>query len=102
MIMELKKIEISVPKESYELAKGIQAVVEAVVVAVKDGFQPGQDIPAIVVAAVSALPAAVDGIDKLSDEAKDPVAFAKAFALVGFDIAAIFKKAPAAPVAPVA
>lgn len=46
--------------------------------AMADGFQPGMDIPAVVMAAFAELPKAIEGLEKMDDEAK---AHVKAFAL---------------------
>ncbi len=92
--MELK---VEVPKESYELAQAVVAVVKSVKDALADGFQPGQDLPAVVIAAFGQLSGAVQGLDKLDDELKaSPVGVAKALGLsIGDAIEALLKK-PAA------
>lgn len=72
------KVEIEVTKETYEFGQGIVEILKSVLVAKRDGWNVGQDLPAILMTAVSQL-AAVEGIDKISEEAKnDPAAFGKA------------------------
>lgn len=61
---------VKVSKEADELMVAIAAITKATKVALKDGFQPGQDLPAIVTVAFSQLLTAIDGIDKLPEEAK--------------------------------
>lgn len=95
-----QSVSVEVSKEAHELGVGLVEVVKAVKLALADGFQPGADLPAIVVAAVAKLPPAIEGLDKLGGElAEDPVAFVRAFALSGSDIASLFVKKPDAPTA---
>jgi len=61
---------VQVSKEADELMVAIAAITKATKVALKDGFQAGQDIPAIVAVAFTQLLTAIDGIDKLPEEAK--------------------------------
>lgn len=75
------KVEVEVSKESYELGQGLVALLKAVMVAKRDGWQIGVDAPAIVMAAVGQM-AAIEGVEKIQDEMKaDPAAFAKALGL---------------------
>lgn len=68
--MELKKLEVEVSKEAHELGEAIAKLVIATKEALKDGFQVGQDVPAVVMTAFAELPKAIEGLDKLDDEAK--------------------------------
>jgi hypothetical protein len=71
------KIEIEVSKETYELGQGLVAMLTAVMVAKKDGWQMGTDIPAVAMAAFGQM-AAIEGIDLIDEEIKeDPSAFGK-------------------------
>lgn len=98
--MEYVKKEVSLPKETEELAEAIEAVLEATVSAGKDGYQLA-DLGAIVPVAIAKLPLAVDGMDKITDELKqDPEAFASAAGLFGARILSFFMKKEAAPVSP--
>jgi hypothetical protein len=85
--------QVEVMKEADELAQALVSIVKAVKAALKDGFQPGADLPAIIVSAVATLPAALDGVQKLPEESKsDPVAFAQAFVLAAGEITAVALK----------
>lgn len=86
-------VEISVSKESYELAQGSVKVVKALKEALKDGFQPGQDVPAIVSAVIADLIPAVQGMDQVALESQeDEKAFVQAFVLSAVDMLYVFKK----------
>ena len=86
------KVELEVAKEAHELVQGVVELVKAVKEAMKDGFQVGQDLPVIVAAAVQKLPPAIDGLDKLGDELKDPGSFAKAMVVGAADLVEVFVK----------
>lgn len=76
------KVEVEVSKEASELANAVAGIVKATRVALKDGFQPGTDIPAVVVQALALLPDAIAGVDQMGAElAEDKGAFVLAFAL---------------------
>lgn len=62
---------VEVPKEIDEVMEALADVVVAVKDALKDGFQIGTDLPAIVLTAAAKLPAAVEGIDQVDDEFKN-------------------------------
>ncbi len=82
MSVEYKEVSVSVPKETYELAEGLANVTGAVKAALADGWDPLTDVPAVVMGALQHLAPAVQGVDKLDDEAKaDPAGFSKALAL---------------------
>jgi hypothetical protein len=85
------QVTVEVTKEMYELGKGVAVIVDAVMAAVKDGFQPGQDLPVIAVKAFGEM-AAIEGIDKIGAEMKeDPAAFATAMGLTLSDIYKVVK-----------
>lgn len=63
-------VSVEIPKETHELAQGIVKMVKAAREALKDGFQPTQDVPVLLMESVKELPAAVGGLDKLGAEAK--------------------------------
>lgn len=76
------EVQVQVAKEMHEVMDGLSEVVAAVKQALADGFQPGQDLPAIVLAAVNKLPPALEGMDKVKDELKNsPKEFINAAAL---------------------
>lgn len=68
-MVELVKLDVDGVKEGKEVMDALEAIVVATVQAAKDGFQAGQDIPPIVAAAWSKLPAAIEGIQKIGEEA---------------------------------
>lgn len=76
--MEKVKIELECAKESYELGKGVQDLVEAIRVALSDGWNTSEDLPAIITAAVTKLAPAIQGADKVSEEAKETPEFVNA------------------------
>jgi hypothetical protein len=88
--MAKQMVQVEVSKEMYELGMGLAGVVDAVKQATADGWQPGQDLPAIVVAAIAILPPALQGVDQIKGElSEDKGAFISAVAL---PIADIIKK----------
>jgi hypothetical protein len=91
-------VSVEVSKEAHELAVGVKEVALAVKQALADGFQVGQDIPAVIGVAIGSLAVAVAGVEKLGEEIKeDPAAFSKALALPMADLVSeLAKKAPQA------
>lgn len=89
--MQTVSVSVAVSKEAYELGQGLVKFASALKGALANGFQPGQDIPVVVAAAITELIPAMDGVQLLSDEVKqDPVAFASAFALSAKDLVKVF------------
>lgn len=77
--MEKIKREVELPKESCELMEGAGDFIYALRLALRDGFQLGEDLPLIVAEAMAKLVPAVEGMDKIDDEFKeDKVAVANA------------------------
>jgi len=68
--MELIKIETMVTKEVHEIGVAIREVIKAYKLATIDGFQVGQDVPAILMASYGELTKAIAGVDLADDEAK--------------------------------
>lgn len=88
--MEKITKQIELGKEVSELADGMGNLVVASYIALKDGFQVSQDVPAMLTAAVVNLPVAMGGLEKLGEEwTTDEAAFILAFVLAGKDA---FKK----------
>lgn len=88
--MAVIDVQTKVSKESYELGQGVAGFVGAVKTALADGWQVGQDLPAVVAAAMGHLVPAIDGIQDLPGEAaEDAASFARAWALAG---AAVYEK----------
>lgn len=78
---------VDIPNETGELVKGLSKFVASIKTAMADGWQPGTDLPAIMMAAMSDLPAAIDGWDQLDDEAKaNPEAMIAAAGILGSEI----------------
>lgn len=76
------EVQVQVAKEMHELMDGLSEVILATKQALADGFQPGQDLPAIVLAAINKLPPALEGMDKVKDELKlNPKEFVNAASL---------------------
>lgn len=77
--MEKVKVELEVAKETYELGVGVRKFVGVLRQALKDGFQPGQDLPVVLVSAVADLVPSVQGVEKVGGEVVGDVeAFADA------------------------
>lgn len=91
-----KNVEVS--KECSELADCLVKLVEDGKAALADGFQLSEDVPAVLLANLPKLMAALEGLDKLDDEFKEnPKAFLAAWAVAGANIAGGFlQKEPAA------
>lgn len=68
--MEMVKVEVSLPKENYELSKAMENTIIAARKALADGFQPGADLTAIGAAAFGELMVAVAGYDQMLSEAR--------------------------------
>jgi hypothetical protein len=87
------KVEVEVSKEAYELGKAVSEVVKSVKEALKDGFDPMTDVPAIVVQSLSELKTGIEGVQLLGEESKEDIeAFINAWLLSGTDIAGEFLK----------
>jgi hypothetical protein len=64
------EIQLNTPKEVTEVGIALSSILKAVSLSLKDGFQPGQDIPAIVMSAIASLGNAIEGIENLPEEFK--------------------------------
>lgn len=90
------KVEMEFPKEMHELSQVVVKMIKVGKDALKDGFQM-TDVIMMITAAMADLPAAIDGVDKLSAEFKEnPSNFLMCGAKCGFDIAALFIEKPKA------
>lgn len=67
------EVSVKVTKEAYELADGLKKFVLDIKGALADGWQPGADLPVVLSAALADLVPAVQGVEKLGDEAKADV-----------------------------
>lgn len=91
--MATVKVEVVVSKEAHELGQGVASFIGKLKAAVADGWQVGQDIPAVLAAAMSDLVPAVIGAEKIPAEVKeDTVAFGMACAVTGGAILAAATK----------
>jgi hypothetical protein len=91
--MELVTVEMKASKELREVAVAVENLVVSVKAALADGFQPGSDIPAIVLSAFKDFSAAIEGADKIGDEFKGDIGAAlNALAPLPGKIAAAFVK----------
>jgi len=89
--MSIIKKEVSVSKETSELADSLVSLVKSIREHVKDGFQAGQDVPAILMENLQSLMKGVEGVDQLDDEAKENLsAFVNAWSLAGSEMAGMF------------
>lgn len=96
MAVDHVEVKVLVPKETYELEQGIVKFVAACKAALDDGFQPGQDLPALLTAAIASLLPAIDGVQKLPAEAVGDVAgMVGVGGLLAKDLVAIFVPAKA-------
>jgi len=66
--METIKVELNCPKEITEVGLAIKQILDTTAIAIKDGFQPGSDIPIIMSSAFGALVTAIGGIQNLPEE----------------------------------
>lgn len=86
-------VSVQASKEALELGQGVAKFLGKVLKALDDGWQPGQDIPVVITAAIGDLVPALDGVTLMADEFKDnPAAFYMALGLSAKDIAALFTK----------
>lgn len=76
--MDLVKRELDCAKETVEFGEGLAKLVNATREALSDGWQTGEDLPAIITSAVSDLVPALQGMEKISDELKTVPSFANA------------------------
>jgi hypothetical protein len=80
--------QVKVAKEFYEVFSAAGSVIEIYKQAIKDGWQPGVDIPSIVLGAMPALGVALQGLDQVPAEFKtDMSAALMAGAIGGSEIA---------------
>lgn len=88
--MEKMKVEVEVSKEAFELGQSLVGIVKAAKQALADGFQPGADLPVILISAVAELPKGIEGVQKLGEESKEVDAFVAAFMVAAKDLAGVF------------
>lgn len=62
------QVTLECAKETYELGKGVGDFVAAVKAALSNGWQAGEDVPAVITAALTCLVPALQGAEKIKDE----------------------------------
>ena len=67
--------QVKVAKEFYEVFGAMGVLVDSYKVAIKDGWQPGMDIPSIVLGSLPALGQALTGLDQVPGEFKTSTDF---------------------------
>lgn len=84
----VQDVTVKVSKEAYELGEGLKKFVLSIKGALADGWQPGQDIPVVLTAALSDLVPAVQGVEKVKEEVKEDLeAFVSALVLPAKEMA---------------
>jgi hypothetical protein len=66
--MELKTLTLELPKETLEMGEAIQNILIATATALKDGWQPGTDVPVVITATIANLGTAVAGAQNIPAE----------------------------------
>lgn len=93
MEVETKEVSVTVAKETHEVFDALAEIVRQAKLALKDGFQPGQDIPAIVLGSFNKLTVALDGMGKVPADLKgNTPAFIQAVATGGGQVGAELAK----------
>lgn len=80
--VEIVKEEIEVTKEINEVGIAFKKVVEVSIKVMEDGFQAGQDIPTVLMGSYAELTKAIEGADRMPEEAKQEAVKAVMGALV--------------------
>jgi hypothetical protein len=82
MTVELVDINTKGTKETNEIGLALKDIVVATSKALEDGFQPGQDLPTILLTAVTKLSVAIEGYEKVPAEFKEETVKALMGALI--------------------
>lgn len=69
--MDLIKYDVESPKEILEVGIALGAILRATGEALKDGFQPGEDLPVIITSAIAHLGQAIQGVNEVGNEFKE-------------------------------
>lgn len=95
--MELVEKVVKLPKASADLASALSKIALAAKKSQEDGWQAGQDLPAILSASVVALMPVIAEVLSLPEEAKlSPIGMAEAFAVEGLELAKVLVEKPVA------
>lgn len=91
--MSKKIVQVEVSEKAHELFEALNEITKTTKVALKDGWQPGQDIPVILLSSVAKFAAIVGGIQAAGDEIKEDLgAFIAAAGLGAKDVVATVLK----------
>lgn len=91
--MAKEVIQVEVEKSAYELMVALSNLAGEVKAALKDGFQPGQDIPVLVMDAVHEIPGIMAQMSGApSDLAEDKIEFIKGANLGLYELVAAVLK----------
>lgn len=82
-----KEISVSVESSGHDVMVGLAKIAKACKEALADGFQPGSDLPVIVMEAVKELPAVIAALPAIApDLAEDKMAFIKGVNLGAYEV----------------
>lgn len=88
-----KVVQVEVSEKAHDLGQALVSIVSVSKQALADGFQPGTDLPVVVLAAASQIVKVVEGIQSAGDELKeDQAAFIAALGLSAKDLAGVLLK----------
>ncbi len=91
--MSKKMVSVEVEEKSYDVGQAVKEIVKAAKQALDDGFQPGQDVPAILTASITQLITILANAPAIPAESQeDLAAFIKSWTLAGLDISSLFLK----------
>jgi len=94
--MAVVQKQLNVSKECSELADCLVKLVKDGKLALADGFQLSEDVPAVLLSNLPSLMTALDGVDKIKGEMEEDMsAFLSAWAVAGVELAAVFLEKPA-------
>ncbi len=86
----IKQKTVNVSEGADKIAQALVSIVKSAKEHTKDGFQAGQDVPAVLVENLQGILGSVAEFSKLPEEAKESKsAFTRAWMLMGTDIEAI-------------
>ena len=91
--MSKKIVNVEVSEKAHDLMAAMAEITALSKQALKDGFQPGQDIPVVLLGAVAKFAVIVGAIQAVDDEIKEDMgAFLAAVGLGAKDIVAVLLK----------
>lgn len=90
--MEAVKKEVVCTKEAAELMGAVVSLVKNAKLALADGFQPGQDLPVLLMGSMNDLLTGLNGLNLLGDEVKSTDEFVNALSVGALEIKSLFLK----------